>query len=307
MHVIRRAEANEVRAALSALLARPGSSPQELHRQIDTLMRYASKSSLSLEHCLVAESSSKLLTACLCIDSPGRTANVFLPNDFPSEACADLVVAMLREHATQAAGRNVQLLQALVAPEAASERALLERAGFTRLTELIYLERNVARAAPPELTGPPAIWEEYNRGNHEDFAKVIHGTYEGSLDCAALSGVRDIEDTLMSHRATGDFDPRCWLLARSGAELVGVLLLARIPERGSTEVVYMGLLPYARGKRYGLTLLRRALEVARAHGTAALTLTVDVENRPARRLYTQFGFIESTRREVWMRVLPASS
>jgi mycothiol synthase len=301
--VIRPAEKGELKTAIKTLLARPETSCDELDRQVDTLLRYASKQHLSLDQCLVAGDRGRIETACLCVDAPGRTASVFIPNHAPTPAHAEMVVAMLGEAANRAQGRRVRLMQGLVAPEAAGERQLFERAGFQRLTELIYLERDATAPMPRGMEYEPVQWEEYTTVSHEEFARVIEGTYAGSLDCAALSGVRSIEDTLASHRAAGEFDPRFWLLARSEGVAVGALLLARIAERGSMEVVYMGLLPEARGRRLGVTLLRRAVETARAQGAGLVTLTVDAENSPAQKLYAGFEFREWSRREVWLKIL----
>lgn len=307
MHQIRLAKDHELRDALGVLVARPQTSAEELRRQVDVLTRYAARSALSLEHCLVAERSGRIVAACLCMDAPGRTANVFLPNHVSGPDVADLVVQMLCEHVRAAEGRGLRILQSMTAPDADTDRELLKRSGFRRLTELLYLERDARRpVAPASRPPPPVTWESYSPGNREAFARVVAGTYEGSRDCAELSGVRTIDDTLASHRATGEFDPRFWLLARNGEDVLGVLLLSRLPERASTEVVYMGLLPAARGRGYGVTLLRRALDAAREQGSTALTLTVDVENAPARRLYGAFGFVETARREVWMRILEGS-
>lgn len=301
--MIRPAQKGELKTAVSALLFRPEMSGDELRRQIDTLLRYASKQHLSLEQCLVAGADGRVETACLCVDAPGRTSSVFVPNHIATPAQADTVVAMLAEAVARAQGRRVRLMQGLVAPEAVGERELFARGGFQRLTDLLYLERDAMAPLPRGAPGLPFDWEEYSAGIHKEFAHVVEGTYRGSLDCAGLTGVRDIEDTLASHRAAGEFDPRFWLLARKGGVPVGVLLMARIPERGAMEVVYMGLLPEARGSGLGVTLLRRAVELARSQGAGLVTLTVDIENAPARRLYAAFAFHEWSRREVWIRVL----
>lgn len=303
MHVIRPAEKGELRSAIGVLLSRPETSRDELDCQIDTLLRYAAKQRLSLEQCLVAFESGRIVAACLSVDAPGRTSSVFIPNYAPTPALAGLVVELLKETVIRAQARRIRLLQGLVAPEAVGERDLFDRAGFRRLTQLIYMEREATALLPRGLPWTPLAWEEFNAGIHREFARVVEGTYEGSMDCPGLSGVRDIEDTLASHRAAGEFDPRHWLLARENGVPVGVLLMARIAERGSLEVVYMGLLPEARGRGLGVTLLRRAIETARAAGVGAVTLTVDVENAPARTLYAGFEFREWSRREVWMKIL----
>lgn len=303
MSVIRAVNSQEIRTAIGVLLDQPNIGSGELHRQIDALLRYASQHHLSLDQCLVSETAGRIEAACLCVDSPGRASSVFIPNHLPDDRRADQVVELLKESVRRASGRRVRLLQALVTPEAQSEQALYRRAGFSHLTQLIYLERDVASPVSRVPAAPAVTWEAYAPRLHPEFARVVQSTYEGSLDCAALNGVRDIDDTLASHRATGEFDARNWLLARHGKEAWGAILMARIPERAALEVVYMGVVPYARKRGVGVALLRRAIEAARAQGCAVVTLTVDESNAPARRLYGLFGFQETSRRHVWMRVL----
>src|SRR3712207_8951894 len=36
--------------------------------------------------------------------------------------------------------------------------------------------------------------------------------FRSSLDCPALNGVRDMEDVLAGHKASGEFDPALWFL-----------------------------------------------------------------------------------------------
>ena len=60
--------------------------------------------------------------------------------------------------------------------------------------------------------------------------RLIERTYEGTLDCTALNGVRDMEDVINGYQATGVFRPENWLFVRGEGEDVGVLLLADHPQ-----------------------------------------------------------------------------
>jgi len=79
-----------------------------------------------------------------------------------------------------------------------------------------------------------------------------------------------------------------------------VLLLCEMPEWAAWDVAYVGVVPEARGRGYGREIMHQALAVARADGVARLTLSVDVRNDPAWRLYTDLGFRPHDRREVFL-------
>jgi ribosomal protein S18 acetylase RimI-like enzyme len=125
-------------------------------------------------------------------------------------------------------------------------------------------------------------------------------TYNDSLDCPELTGLRPIEDILAGHRAAGQFDPRLWELFLVDDEPAGCLLLAPLHTAPSLEVVYMGVVPEHRGRGVGDALLRRALQQCREHGARLLTLAVDGRNAPAKRLYERFGLKTVARRDAYL-------
>lgn len=306
MDIVQPGDDAQLRVALGQLIARPDLSAADVDQQIDVLLRYSDKRGFSLEHCLIARLEGRLLATCLCVDSPGRTSSVFMPSAICGDKAERAVTALLEESARRAASRNLQFLQALVPPEANQEKTLLRRARFDFLAQLIYLEADATQPVLPGESEPSVSWRTYSPTMQAQFAGVVEGTYEGTLDCGSLNGLRDIEDILASHRATGEFDPRFWLIAMVNGHPVGIILLAHIPERNSYEVVYMGILPAYRGKGYGSAVLRRGLEVAQDQVAVGLSLAVDARNTPARKLYQRFGFKEVSRRDAWIRVLPKS-
>src|SRR5262249_6047685 len=85
-------------------------------------------------------------------------------------------------------------------------------------------------------------------------------------------------------------------------ESAAVLLLAELPDRDAWEVVYLGLTPRARNRGLGRTVLRHALELARAH-VPRLEPAVDLRNAPAVRLYQSAGFTIRDRRAVHLTLL----
>lgn len=172
---------------------------------------------------------------------------------------------------------------------------IIESAGFTRLTELIYLERD---ARYPWLDAPAAetAWLEYSSQSHAQFCDCILRTYEGTQDCPELIGMRTIEDTIASHMGAGPFDPALWNLLLHDGVPAGVLLCAN--HTRTFEIVYTGLLPEYRGLGLGKILMRCAVAHARRRGVNHLTVAVDERNLAAIRLYEQHHFEPISRRIV---------
>ena len=107
---------------------------------------------------------------------------------------------------------------------------------------------------------------------------------------------------LIGYRATGVFRPENWLIVCGEGRDVGVLLMADDPAAGHCELVYMGLVPEARGQGRGVQIARHALRLAqkirrRARGAWRSMPT----NRPALAMYGAAGFTVWDRRTVYVR------
>jgi ribosomal protein S18 acetylase RimI-like enzyme len=223
----------------------------------------------------------------------GRCAVVLPPRILEWEET--LAAGLLRAAAAHALARGARLIQALTDPEGGAPfAAALEQAGFEVLALLSYMRRAVGPEDP--RLGPPAglEWEHYSRWRHRRFAQTIALTYEGSLDCPKLAGLRSIDDTLETHKSTGTFTPRTWHLASADGRPVGVALLNNLRARG--ELVYLGVTAAARRRGIGRTLLDQAIRDTAEMGLPQIGLAVDVANSPAVRLYEQAGFREIRRR-----------
>jgi ribosomal protein S18 acetylase RimI-like enzyme len=163
---------------------------------------------------------------------------------------------------------------------------------------------------------PPGFgWLPYSARAHEQFVSAIAETYRHSLDCPALNGLRDMNDVLAGHKASGEFDPALWVLlcehvpgaAHVGSTHVahGVLLLSKMPPGDSLELVYLGLTPAARGRGLGDLLVKEALAAVAAQGASRLSLAVDSGNAPALKLYYRHGLHRIASKLALMRVLEA--
>lgn len=225
--------------------------------------------------------------ALLCLPIPGCTALIWPPGTTEDQRCEREDVLLLHA-ADWLRQRGVKLVQTLLAPEESFLAASLLRNGFTNVTRLWYMRHDLNLPINSLNAAARLHFQTYDGGAL--FRQTLLRTYEGTLDCPEVNGIRTVEEVLEGHRAQGVFDPQRWWLVRAGSEPVGVLLLTEMPESGDWEVAYMGVVAQARRHGYGREMLLQALCEARAAEAPAVTLSVDARNQPARNLYHALGF-----------------
>ena len=198
--------------------------------------------------------------------------------------------------------RGAKLGQCLLTPDELPLAAPLLRNGFAHVTALWYMQHDLA-AAPGSPPRTRLRYLPYSQlADPGPFHQTLLRTYQGTQDCPEITGVRTIEEIIVGHRAQGKHDPGRWLLALAAGRPVGVLLLCEMPEWAAWDVAYVGVVPEARGRGHGRELMHRAVAEARGDGVARLTLSVDVRNRRAWRLYRALGFEAHDRREVFLAI-----
>ncbi len=197
---------------------------------------------------------------------------------------------------------GIRLLQALLPTDAGPAAESLGLAGFEHLADLLYLVSS-AQAFPTAAPVEPLQYEAYSLAAAQRFGAVIERTYQDTLDCPQLDGIRTIDEVLEGYQAVGRFSPELWMLVQRDGRDVGCLLLADHPEQRIWELVYMGIVPEARGVGLGLTLARQAQWRAKRAGAERLVLAVDAANAPALRMYSAAGFVAWDRRSVFTKAL----
>ncbi len=262
----------------------------------------------------------KLVSACLAVESPGATALVLAPDATgspplkrwatPTGVPPDATLAALRTLVSAEFARANRLLQALLWPEHDTLAGVFRDAGFHFLTQLLYLEKQLSvRDSGPKSHdgvahrfsgGGEVEWTPYSPETEPSFLSTVEATYAESLDCPGLTGLRTASEVLAGHQAAGDSGTRLWWVAMSEDQPRGVLLLAHQKRCRAVEVVYMGLVPSARGSGLASALLARAVEQTLNQGADTLILAVDRANTPARRLYARWGFVPVGRRDAWI-------
>ena len=240
----------------------------------------------------------------------GRVAAIYGPklvgHEPPTTAHKLLELAVERASAFRA-----RLIQALLDPQDQAGAATLAEQGLKHLADLLYLRAD-SFVAPAKCPNTSLQFEPYSSNTHDRFAAIIEKTYVGSRDCPAVDGLRTTEEVLLGYRATGTFDPARWLIATAALSAhseptdVGCLLLAEQPLTEQWELMYMGVIPQARGRGWGLEVVRHAQWLARAQGARGMVLAVDEANAPGIALYDAAGFHQFDRRALYLRVLDSA-
>ena len=200
----------------------------------------------------------------------------------------------------------IEMTQAILPFADTSAVPALRHVGFRHLADLLYLACESDRF-PAELPDSGSLeFEVYGDSNDGRLAKVIERTYEDTLDCVGLNGVRSMDDIITGYRGTDVFWRENWLIVHRGGQDVGVLLLADHAQAGHWELMYMGLAPEARGHGYGRLITQHAAWLAEKAGVERIVLAVDATNGPARRMYESTGFEIWDRRTVYVR-FPATN
>ncbi len=226
----------------------------------------------------------------------GKTAVVWPPSNSSSaaEALMQEAAAFLDQHA-------ISLAQILVCPDSPCESKLLATGGFQKLSDLAYLtlDRNFFPTSEPlcDLQFLPKASESPKR-----LGELLLRTYEGSLDCPKLNGVRNAEDVLDGYATQGTFAAERWFFACFNDQDVGALILTEHAESANWELVYMGVTPAARGKGFGWQIVQFALWQASRGNAERVVLAVDETNKHALSTYRKAGFIVWDRRTVFARL-----
>ena len=190
----------------------------------------------------------KLTGAILTLMQPGRTAVLWAPRLVAGEPQAT-AHQLLRATLGRLAEHGNRMAQVLLPTDVGADVALLVAAGFRHVSDLLYL----VCLGDDFPTSPPCRdlqFEAYGPAQDAQFAQLVDATYENTLDCPAVNGVRTVDDVLRGYRATGQFDPQRWFTVRHQGEEIGCLILTDYPDHATWELIYFGIVP-GRGAEVG--------------------------------------------------------
>ncbi len=273
--------------------------PAERDATIDRAMTLLARGSWTPDGIWVARDGSRLVGVVIAQPLPGASCLFWLPVAEPD--CADALVASALVWCRE---RGCKIAQAFYAPDQFAYTDSLLRNGFRKITRLHHLEYSfwLNSAPDPQIT-PKLQFISCADAMPAEFGATLLRTYEGSLDCPELDGMRGIDEIIAGHRGIGVHHPDCWWLVRHDTQPVGVVMLTEIVGTTIWELAYLGVTPEHRGRGWGRWMTLHALSVLRARNVERLTLAVDGRNLPARRLYGSLGFTENEPLDVVLRFL----
>lgn len=237
--------------------------------------------------------------AALVIESPGKTGMLFhTPATSPAME-VDLLAKTVHHACRDAIDRGMSLVQALLAEDVRADCEMLERAHMHLLARLMYMGLDVGRGE--ELTPDISLnWRTYKDYTEVELGQVIGETYEGSLDCPSLAGVREMKSIIIGHKSSGVFRPKSWWLVERDGAPAGCVLVNDVAGTLTSEIIYLGVVPACRRAGLAGAMLRRVAAESRRRGRKKLTLVVDENNHVARQLYESQGYLAKHMRHAYV-------
>src|SRR5262245_41993825 len=274
----------------------------ERQTRLAAVMRLLEAGELDACGIFLARDAGQLRGAVVCMPLAGAGGLVWPPQTLPGPQSEQVEDALLRAAKEYLGDHGARLAQVLLSPEESSYTPALERNGFQFLARLDYLRHDLS--APPESPpcADPFAFHTYDEESAPAFHRALADSYQGTLDCPELNGLRSIDEIIAGHKAQGAFDPRLWWLACEGTRPVGVLLTTKLDE-STWDLSYVGVVPQARRRGLGRRLTQLALSQAHQAGARQLTVAVDQRNEPARKLYARLGFQLANSRDVYLAIL----
>lgn len=239
-------------------------------------------------------------TCVLAIPSPGRTAMLFTSQTHGTEPGKRL--SRLLDHCLEFLGKQpVDLAQALLLTTDRTSWQAFEVSGFQELAVLQYMEMLIPKRVAKYTLPENLELVTYEESRRPDLITALESSYEDTLDCPSLRGLRKTDDVITGHQSTGRYKPELWTLAMEKGVPVGAILINQSTRGNQAELVYIGLAAQVRGRGWGRVLLSHGLSLAARVRFQQLSLAVDLENTPAMDLYASTGFIATSRRQAVIR------
>ncbi len=212
-----------------------------------------------------------------------------------------LAGGLLTEFAGKLDEQGIQQIQALVDARNSQLTVILQSSIYHQVTTVKHLWFDLAQTtASSTLCSPSLNWRPACSVPMATFGDLLDATFQKSLDCPALNGLRGGEEVLQSFLLDQVWDSQLpWELLCDGPRPIGCALLNRHP-RDINELVYIGLIDGYRGRGLGQRLVQSAIQISRDQGAEMLVTAVDSQNWPACNIYHNLGFHEHRELAVWL-------
>ncbi len=231
----------------------------------------------------------------------GHTAALAYPRFL--ERSAETMSRRLLDAGLQFSQRQqARFAQCVLETHDSDQASTLESVGFLHAAELVFLvcgQDQFADKAP----ATDFLWESVLGVQTSRLAQVVQRTYVETLDCPLLNGWREADDVVEGYLQASLGRTENWWLLKSPTGDLGCLLLSEHVDERRMELLYMGLVPEARGRNLGMLLVRFAQWQARQRGMKEIVLACDGKNQPALSTYQTAGFQSWGHRHVFLRRL----
>ncbi|MEW4562629.1 GNAT family N-acetyltransferase [Bremerella sp. JC770] len=290
----------------AALWMATGGRSRHAHRgRVTALLAAEKQGKISFDGLMTATRGNRVVSSIWCLSQPGRIGAIWGPGILADEAdsTAHLLIRQAIQFAKQ---RDCHLLQSLVGQENRAAGNLLVSSGFQSITLLSHLEA-VAEDVQAEPPRSDLKFRRCQDFRSEAFRTLVSQTYDSSLDCPELDGMRDVEDVLAGYYATSHQSTYNWYTLENDNEMMGVIITAHHSETQQLELIYFGLTPRFRKLGLGSEMIRFVLQLAQFLGCRSTITGVDQRNTPAMALYRHFGFEQFDSKELLLLPLRLSS
>ncbi len=285
--VIRKVAEIDQLAAMSRL---PIFGPKPDISQTRQFFHHAKKKKTNLSHLWALHNESgQTIDVAFILPNTGRTGMAFISKP-RRRGHVDRIANLLHRTCQQVPQEQVNLFQALLDPMDDLRLHAFHEAGFRQIAVLKYMQLYIRHNARQPVIPDNVRFSPYQHDLRPIFLQMLDASYENTLDCPQLHGLRDTDDVLSGHMQTSLFDPTLWTLMYVDNKPAGIMLLDQIQDNLCVELTYIGLAEKHRKKQLASLLLQRALWQCTQHNYTSLVLAVDEANTPAIRLYNTFGF-----------------
>lgn len=251
---------------------------------------HARRSDPSLDLIFVSEDTAgRVIAAAAMVRHPGRLGNLHANAEAPYAAHMPALIDACVEGSR---GAGISLAQSLADTTGGLALAALNSSCMQNLAVLAGMERS--NPAPGSLA--PVAWPVNSTLStcvsvgRPMLEQLIVGTFEGTRDCPQLVGLRQPADILDGYQSVGQYDPKLWTILYLDGVAAGLSLVSNNPAAEVVELIYLGLLPFARGRGLGKLLLNQALRESSTTGSNSIVLACDEVNPPALHMYETGGF-----------------